>query len=98
MKYYNVDWVSDPIDRRSTTGYCNFVGVYLVTWRCKKQNVVARSSAEAEYKVMTHTACKLMWIQSLLCEMSIIYKKARVIYCDNQAAMYIINNHVFMSE
>jgi len=60
VKYYNVDWVSDPIDRRSTTGYCNFVGVYLVTWRCKKQNVVARSSAEAEYKVMAHTACDLM--------------------------------------
>jgi len=41
------------------------VGGNLLTWRCKKQNVVARSNVEAEYRVITHTACELMWIQSL---------------------------------
>ncbi|RVW73638.1 Retrovirus-related Pol polyprotein from transposon TNT 1-94 [Vitis vinifera] len=37
-------------DRRSTSGYFTFVGGNLVTWKSKKQNVVAHSSAEAEFK------------------------------------------------
>ena len=64
-----------------------------MTWRCKKQNV-ARSSAETEYRAMAHTTCEFMWIQSLLSEMGAIYKLI-VMYCDNQAAMYSINNPVF---
>jgi len=48
MKVYtNVDYAGSIVDRRSTTGYCMFLGGNLVTWRSKKQNVVARSSAEA---------------------------------------------------
>ena len=41
------------MDRRSTLGYCTFVGGNLVTWRSKKQNVVARSSAEAKFRSLT---------------------------------------------
>lgn len=44
--YTNADWAGSVIDRRSTSGYCSFVGGNLVTWRSKKQSVVARSSAE----------------------------------------------------
>lgn len=46
--------------------------VPLVRWRSKKQNVVSRSSAEAEYRAMAHTACEMMWVRSLLQEMSFI--------------------------
>jgi len=45
--YTNADYTGSIVDRRSTTGYCTFLGGNLVTWRSKKQNVVARSSAEA---------------------------------------------------
>ncbi|KAB2617626.1 hypothetical protein D8674_013495 [Pyrus ussuriensis x Pyrus communis] len=41
-------------DRRSTSGYFTFVGGNLVTWRSKKQKVVSRSSAEAEFRGMAH--------------------------------------------
>lgn len=46
--YGDADWVGAAADRRSTSGYFNFVGGNLATWRSKSQLVVARSSVEAE--------------------------------------------------
>lgn len=48
VSFSDTDWAGSKNDRQSTTGYCIFLG-NLVTWRSKKQNVVARSSAKAEY-------------------------------------------------
>jgi hypothetical protein len=46
--YTDADWAGNPLDRRSTSGLCAFVGGNLITWQSKKQPVVARSSAEAD--------------------------------------------------
>jgi len=59
-------YAGDKGDRKSTTRYCTFVGGNLVTWRSNKQDVVSRSSAEAKYKAMTHTACEMIWLKNLL--------------------------------
>ena len=58
--YTDADWVGSIIDRRSTTGYFTFVGGNLVTWRSKKQSVVAKSNAEAEFRVMAQGVCELL--------------------------------------
>ncbi|KAM2621688.1 hypothetical protein TB2_026408 [Malus domestica] len=93
--YTDSDWAGNVLDRKSTTGYCTLVGGNLVTWKSKKQSVVARSSAEAEYRAMASTACELIWLKSLLHDLDIISSKPILLHCDNQAAMHIAANPVF---
>jgi hypothetical protein len=64
--YSDADWVGDPTDRRSTTGYCFLLGDSLISWRSKKQSVVARSSTEAECRVLADTTAELLWFRWLL--------------------------------
>jgi hypothetical protein len=92
--FSDADWAGS-CDRKSTTGFCTFVGGNLVTWKSKKQNVVARSSAEAEYRAMASTASELIWIKQLLSDMKIEHTRTMKMYCDNQAARHIASNPVF---
>ncbi|XP_061346367.1 uncharacterized mitochondrial protein AtMg00810-like [Gastrolobium bilobum] len=64
--YCDSDWARDKTTRRSTSRYFTFVEGNLVTWKSKKQKVVARSSAEAEYKGMAQGVCELLWIKKVL--------------------------------
>ncbi|GJR11061.1 putative ribonuclease H-like domain-containing protein [Tanacetum coccineum] len=43
------DYAGANLDRKSTTGGCQFLGRRLITWQCKKQTIVATSTTEAEY-------------------------------------------------
>ena len=61
--YCDVDWAGSPADRRSTLGYCVFIGGKLTSWKSRKQDVVAKSSAEAEYQAKTLTTCELIWLK-----------------------------------
>lgn len=67
--YTDADWVGSPLDRKSTTGFCMFVGGNAVMWKSKKQAVVARSSAEAEYRAMAAAASEITWLRLLLKEL-----------------------------
>ncbi|KAA0057585.1 Beta-galactosidase [Cucumis melo var. makuwa] len=92
--YTDSDWARSVIDRKSTSGYCTFVWGNLVTWRSKKQSVVASSSAEAEYRAMSLGICEEIWLQKVLSDLHQECETPLKLFCDNKAAISIANNPV----
>jgi len=92
--YTDADWAGNVSDRKSTSGYFTFVGENLVTWRSKKQNVVALSSAEAEFRGMAKGLCELLWLKRLLTEIDFAPSCEMDLFCDNKAAIDISHNPI----
>ncbi|CAJ2651271.1 unnamed protein product [Trifolium pratense] len=93
--YSDADWAGDPTDRKSTTGFCIFLGDSLISWKSKKQDIVSRSSTEAEYRAMATTTSGIVWLRWLLSDMGVPLSKPTPMYCDNKSAIQIAHNSVF---
>jgi hypothetical protein len=61
--YSDDDWTWCKIDRKSTSGSCQFLGRSLVSWDSKKQNLVALSTGKAEYIAAGHCCAQLLWMR-----------------------------------
>ncbi|GJQ99538.1 putative ribonuclease H-like domain-containing protein [Tanacetum coccineum] len=66
VAYTNSDYAGASLDRKSTTGGCQFLGCRLISWQCKKQTVVANSTTEAEYVAASSCCGQVLWIQNQL--------------------------------
>ncbi|XP_057517892.1 uncharacterized mitochondrial protein AtMg00810-like [Amaranthus tricolor] len=66
LAYIDSDWAEDRVDRKSTSAYFTLVGGNLVTWKSKKQKVVASSSAEVEFKGIAKKITEITWLKKLL--------------------------------
>jgi hypothetical protein len=71
-----------------------FVRENLVSWKSKKQTVVARSTAEAEYRAMTLGVAEMLWLRALLVELKVDQSAQMKLWCDNKSAISIANNPV----
>ena len=69
--YTDADWACDVDDRKSVGAYCVYIGQNLVSWSSKKQQTVARSSTESEYRALSTACAEIVWIQVLLGELKL---------------------------
>nr|GEZ22018.1 ribonuclease H-like domain-containing protein [Tanacetum cinerariifolium] len=81
--------------RKCVTGYSVFLGNNLVSWKRKKQSMLAKSSAEAEYKAMNTITCEVIWINKILTELNVQLSLPVSIHCDNSSAIQIAANLIF---
>lgn len=95
MGFADAGWGGCPDSRRSISGYCFSLGDSLISWKSKKQQTVARSSSEAEYRSLAAATCELQWLSFLMKDLKIECAKQPILYCDNQSALYIAANPVF---
>ncbi|PKU73670.1 putative mitochondrial protein [Dendrobium catenatum] len=91
--YSDSDWAGDQLDRKSTTGYCLFLGTTLLTWSVKKQTTLARSSTETEYCSMA-AATDIIWMRRLY-EEFLLPQQTTTLFRDNVSAMSIACNPIF---
>jgi ribonuclease HI len=88
------DWAGDPDDQKSTAGYVFILGSGPVTWAYKKQQAIALSSAEAEYRAVINASQETLWLRQILLEFGFQYQHLTRLWCDNQSAINLAKDPV----
>ncbi|GKD87382.1 putative ribonuclease H-like domain-containing protein [Tanacetum coccineum] len=91
------DYTRASLDRKSTTGGCQFLGRRLISWQCKKQTIVVNSTIEAEYVAATNCCGQVLWIQNQMLDYGFNFMNTKI-YIDNESIICIVKNPVFHSK
>ena len=91
--YSDADYACCKIDRKSTTGTCQFLGNKLVSWFSKKQNFVSTSTVEAEYIAAGSCCAQILWMKNQLIDYGLKVNKIPI-FCDNTSAIDITKNPI----
>ena len=71
LAYADSDWASDPITRKSTSGYIVKLAGAVCSWNTHAQKTIALSSTEAEYMSLSDTSRQFIWVRNLFSELGI---------------------------
>ncbi|RVW24713.1 Copia protein [Vitis vinifera] len=93
--FSNSDWAGYVDDMRSTSGYCFSFGSGVFSWSSRKQEVVAQSTAEAEYIATVAAVNQALWLRKLLTDLDMKQEVSTKVFVDNQATISIVNDPVF---
>ncbi|GKB80853.1 ribonuclease H-like domain-containing protein, partial [Tanacetum coccineum] len=94
VAYSDADWAGCPTTRRSTSGYCVFLGNNLLFWSSKHQPTLSRFSTEAEYRGVVNAVVETCWLRNLLRELHTPLSSTTLVYCDDVSAVYLSCNPV----
>ncbi|XP_019161883.1 PREDICTED: uncharacterized protein LOC109158427, partial [Ipomoea nil] len=94
--FSNAEFAGCKIDRKSTSGACQFLGGRLVSWFSKKQNSIATSTAEAEYIATGSCCAQILWMKQQLKDYGVNCENVNIL-CDNTSAIAITHNPVLHS-
>nr|GEU91460.1 hypothetical protein [Tanacetum cinerariifolium] len=97
VAYTDSDYAGASLDRKSTTGGCQFLGCKLISWQCKKQTVIANSTTEAEYIAASNCCGQVLWMQNQLMDYRYNFMQTKI-HIDNESTICIVKNPVFHSK
>nr|GEV69228.1 hypothetical protein [Tanacetum cinerariifolium] len=97
IAYFDSDYLGASLDRKSTTGGCQFLGSRLISWQCKKHTIMANSTIEAEYITASNCYGHVIWLQNQLLDYGYNFLQKKI-HVDNESAICVVKNHVYHSK
>ncbi|GJT62145.1 ribonuclease H-like domain-containing protein [Tanacetum coccineum] len=87
--YSDSDYVGASLDRKSTTGGCQFLGSRLISWQCKKQTIVAKLYTEDDFFWVGSCSCcgQVLWIQNQMLDYGYNFMNTKI-FIDNESTPY----------
>ncbi|GJZ06348.1 hypothetical protein Tco_0540141, partial [Tanacetum coccineum] len=90
------DYAGASLDRKSTTGGCQFLGKRLISWQCTKQTIMANSTTEAEYVAAAHCCRQVLCIQNQMMDYGFNFMNTKI-HIDNESTICVVKNPVYHS-
>ncbi|GJS27281.1 putative ribonuclease H-like domain-containing protein [Tanacetum coccineum] len=91
------DYAGASLNKKSTTGGCQFLGKRLISWQCKKQTIVSNSTTEVEYVAAANCCGQVLWIQNQMLDYGFNFMNTKI-HIDNESTICIVKNPVFHSK
>ncbi|GJV93471.1 putative ribonuclease H-like domain-containing protein [Tanacetum coccineum] len=95
--YSDSDYAGANLERKPTTGGCQFLSRRLISWQCKKQTIVATSTTEAEYVAAASYYRQVLWIQNQMLDYGFNFMNTKI-HINNESKICIVKNPVFHSK